>query len=184
MPRRTLPPQWAGWQSIRQLYLQGNQLSGPLPDAWGGRTFPALTTLNVVRSLHMSRLDMVQMLLHVSVVKCTCECQARHAQMLTQHVVLCQGDNNLTGTFPASWLGNAPFPVLGYMGLFLNKLTGSLPQPASPDCPLCRGQARELISTTCSHAAAPCMLLAWHTVHASTSKACSTLLDKWTGACS
>ena len=33
------------------LGLHKNQLSGPLPDAWGrGPTFPAMTVLNLVRS--------------------------------------------------------------------------------------------------------------------------------------
>lgn len=55
-PCRTLPGRWARWQSIQAITLHTNQLSGPLPDAWGnGTSFPAMTGLNLVwNALYLS----------------------------------------------------------------------------------------------------------------------------------
>ena len=62
MPRRTLPQQWAGWQSIQGLDLAQNQLSGPLPDAWGKSTFPMLNELNLVCAPWYERLSWLTVL--------------------------------------------------------------------------------------------------------------------------
>ena len=47
--RSTLPPDWANMRSLTGLIANSNQLSGPLPDAWGANgSFPELGTANLV----------------------------------------------------------------------------------------------------------------------------------------
>jgi len=47
---RSLPPSWAQMTNLSTLLLEGNQLSGSLPDAWGANnSFASLATLSLVR---------------------------------------------------------------------------------------------------------------------------------------
>jgi len=57
---RSLPPSWANMTNLSALWLERNQLSGSLPDAWGANSsFPKLQFLRLVRHrLAQARTDL------------------------------------------------------------------------------------------------------------------------------
>ena len=115
---RTLPPDYALMRRLRVMSLNDNALNGTLPDSWAvSNSFPGMLAANLVSCRELP--------------------VAFTLSLACLTLFPTQAANYLSGSIPASWFTQGPFPRLDLLSLAGNKFTGSFP-PVSPDCTLCR----------------------------------------------
>eukprot|EP00884_Botryococcus_braunii_P017056 jgi/Botrbrau1/4033/Bobra.0016s0040.3 len=109
------PAQWANrgtFRNLDTLFLDGNRLSGALPNGLDAQSFPAL------RALQLSG----------NALSGTLPDSWGRAQGLPSLQLFGASGNNLTGQLPLSWFQGNAFPKLTHLLLRGNRLSGSLPR--------------------------------------------------------